>query len=218
MEVLQAIQKRQSVRKFKAQDIPDEDIRKLIEAAGLAPSGKNCQNWHFVVIKNRQLMQKIADTILEKNEKIALKLEKVDEEKASRFRKFAKNFTVFYLNAPVLILTYAKDYVPSGYDEYHLIQAPKQLGDNLFQKNPGMQGIGAALENLTLRAIDLGYGVCWLTSQNYAADEIEALVKEETALEKENYYLTTMLALGVPESDLKSPRKKDAEDIYTLIK
>jgi len=163
-------------------------------------------------------MQKIADTILEKNEKIASKVEKIDEQKASRFRKFAKNFTTFYVNAPVLILTYAKDYIPSGFDEYHLIQAPKQLADNLFQKNPGMQGIGAALENLTLRAIDLGYGICWLTSQNYAADEIEALIKEATGLEKENYYLTTMLALGVPEGDLKSPRKKDVEDIYTLIK
>lgn len=218
MEVIQAIQNRQSVRKFKSQDVPDSDIKKLIEAAGLAPSGKNSQNWYFVAIKNHELLQKIADVIKEKNEQIAKKMDELDEEKALRFRKFAKNFTLFYLNAPVLILTYAKDYFPSGFYEYHLIDAPRHLSDKLFQRNPGMQNIGAALENLTLRAIELGYGTCWLTSQNYAADEIETVIKNEIGFEKEGYYLTTMMALGVPEDNLKSPRKKDVEEIYTLIK
>ncbi|PBF84299.1 nitroreductase family protein, partial [Clostridioides difficile] len=38
----------------------------MIKAAGAAPSGKNIQNWHFVVIKRRDLMEKIADVITKK--------------------------------------------------------------------------------------------------------------------------------------------------------
>ncbi len=41
----------------------------MIKAAGAAPSGKNIQNWHFVVIKRRDLMEKIADVITKSNKK-----------------------------------------------------------------------------------------------------------------------------------------------------
>ena len=68
MELQDTIFKRQSVRKFKNQDVSDEDILKMIKAAGAAPSGKNIQNWHFVVIKRRDLMEKIAD-VLKSNKK-----------------------------------------------------------------------------------------------------------------------------------------------------
>ncbi|HBG8071062.1 TPA: nitroreductase family protein, partial [Clostridioides difficile] len=76
----------------------------------------------------------------------------------------------------------------------------------------------AAIENFTLSAIELGYGSCWLTSQNYAADEIEAVLEAETGFEKGEYFLGAMLALGVPEDNLKSPSKKPVEEICTFIK
>ena len=44
MEALDFIYKRHSVRKFKEGDVPNEDIRKIINAATYAPSGKNRQN------------------------------------------------------------------------------------------------------------------------------------------------------------------------------
>ncbi|MGO0916095.1 hypothetical protein ACTPEM_22650, partial [Clostridioides difficile] len=43
-----------------------------------------------------------------------------------------------------------------------------------------------------------------VTSQNYAADEIEAVLEAETGFEKGEYFLGAMLALGVPEDNLKS--------------
>ena len=81
-----------------------------------------------------------------------------------------------------------------------------------------MQSLGAALENFTLTAIDLGYGSCWLTSANYVAAEIEALLKTEAGFEKEGFYMAAMMALGVPEDNPKSPPKKPLEEIYTFIK
>lgn len=217
MELMDLVTKRQSVRKFTQQDVPMEDLLKMIDAAKYAPSGKNVQNWHFVITKNKELFEKIGEAILKKNETIASKMRLLDEDKANRFEKFAKNFTLFYKNAPALVLVFACDYFPSGYPEMTLIGSSKYETEKLFWRNPGMQNIGAAMENFTLRCMELGYGSCWMTSQNYAADEIEAIIKETGGFEKEDFHLAAMLAVGVPAGELKSPAKKTLEEIYTII-
>lgn len=220
MELRTVIEKRQSIRRYTDSGIPDADLQDIIKAAGLAPSGKNTQNWHFVAIKNRALIQKLADTISAKNEEICCKMDNVDKSQADRFRKFCKNFTVFWRDtAPAIIITMATAYLPSGYQEYKLIGAEQELLLDLAgYRNPGMQSIGAACENLTLKAIDLGYGTCWLTSANYAAAEIEKLLKDECGFEKYGYFFVNMLAIGVPQENQKSPKKKELEEFYTLIK
>ncbi|MGI6732118.1 MAG: nitroreductase family protein [Anaerovoracaceae bacterium] len=218
MELQELLYKRQSIRRFKEGDVKDEDIIEMIRAAGSAPSGKNIQNWHFVVIKDRDLMQKIHDLIESKNHEIALEMDKKDPEKGNRFRKFVKNFTLFFMKAPVLVVVYSTTYYPSGYHELKFIDAPQEQIDALFVRNPGMQSLGAALENFTLSAIDLGYGSCWLTSANYVAEEIQELLKSEIGFDKEGYFMAAMMALGIPEDNAKSPPKKQVEEIYTFIK
>ena len=55
------IQSRHSVRKFKEEEIPPEFIRKALECASKAPTGRNKQPWIFVVIKNKETLAKIAE-------------------------------------------------------------------------------------------------------------------------------------------------------------
>ncbi len=50
METLQAIAARRSIRKFKHQDVSRETVEAVLQAAILAPSGKNRQPWRFVVV------------------------------------------------------------------------------------------------------------------------------------------------------------------------
>jgi nitroreductase len=116
------------------------------------------------------------------------------------------------------MVIYTTTYYPSGYHELVFIDAPKEILDDIvLHRNPGMQSLGAAVENLTLTAIELGYGTCWITSANYAATEIEQLLKDEIGFEKEGFFMGAMLSLGVPEDNPKSPGKKTFEDIYTLV-
>lgn len=218
MELQTVLEKRQSIRRYKEGDIPEADIREIIKAAGIAPSGKNIQNWHFIAIKNRDLIEKIKLTVDKKNEEISNEMMKVDEEKGLRFRKFCKNFTLFFANAPVLTVVYGTVYTPSGYNEYKLIDAPDEILDDLLgHRNPGMQSVGAALENFTLKAIDMGYGSCWLTSANYAAKEIEDLLAKEIGFTKEGFFMVAMMAMGIPEDNQKSPAKKSLDEIYTFV-
>jgi predicted transcriptional regulator YdeE len=51
MGVLEAITTRRSIRKFKNDPIPDETIRRILQAAILAPSGDNRQPWKFYVVQ-----------------------------------------------------------------------------------------------------------------------------------------------------------------------
>jgi len=59
METMQAILTRRSVRKFTGKEISEEQITKLLEAAMYAPSARNMQPWHFIVVNKKEIIDKI---------------------------------------------------------------------------------------------------------------------------------------------------------------
>ncbi len=60
MSVLQVIKKRRSVRRYKEDLIPEEALLRVVEAARLAPSGKNLQPWKFIIVRDKVLKEKLA--------------------------------------------------------------------------------------------------------------------------------------------------------------
>jgi nitroreductase len=64
MELSEAIKGRRSVRAFKRQDVPEETVEKLIDAARHAPSSGNIQPWEFVVVRNLEVKRKLARAAL----------------------------------------------------------------------------------------------------------------------------------------------------------
>ncbi len=52
--MLDLIKSRKSVRKYSDKHIPDEDLRKILEAGRLAPSWMNVQSWKFILIKSQE--------------------------------------------------------------------------------------------------------------------------------------------------------------------
>ncbi len=59
MDVHEAIRTRLTVRQFKTDSVPDEIVRKILEAGRLAPSSQKLQPWHFIVVRNRETLQKL---------------------------------------------------------------------------------------------------------------------------------------------------------------
>jgi nitroreductase len=218
MNVREAILKRKSIRVYQEQDVPQEDLLQILDAGRLAPSGKNSQNWHFLVVRSPEVKKQIAQAIIDKTEEVASLMDQKDPEKGNRFRSFTKAYTLNHLAAPVWILVYAKSYTTSGYEELRFAGYPKEVLDQLLQRSPSMQNIGAAMENMTLQAVELGYGSCWMTGQNYAADEIEQVISRGTVFQKkEGSFLACMLVLGVPQGEAKSPAKKPLSEICTFL-
>ena len=60
MDVHEAISVRKSVRAFKAKDVPEDVMTRLLEAARRAPSANNLQEWRFVVVRNPETREKIS--------------------------------------------------------------------------------------------------------------------------------------------------------------
>ena len=60
MTVEEAIHKRYSCRSYEDKSIEPEKMNKLIEAARLAPSAKNIQDWRFVIVTDKDLKLKLA--------------------------------------------------------------------------------------------------------------------------------------------------------------
>jgi nitroreductase len=61
VDVYEAIAKRKSVRSFKDEEIPDEIISRVLEAARLAPSASNRQEWRFIVVRDQVMRKKLAE-------------------------------------------------------------------------------------------------------------------------------------------------------------
>jgi len=57
----QLMSKRRSVRDFSPQPVPASVLEDAILAAGTAPSGANMQPWHFVVVQDAEVKQKIRE-------------------------------------------------------------------------------------------------------------------------------------------------------------
>ena len=53
MDVMEAIQKRRSIRKYRPDNIPEDVLERLLNALRLAPSGGNAQPWKFIVVRDK---------------------------------------------------------------------------------------------------------------------------------------------------------------------
>ena len=60
-EVIEAIKKRRSVRKFEPQPVPEEIIKDILDCARLAPTAINIQPWLFGAVTDADLKREIAD-------------------------------------------------------------------------------------------------------------------------------------------------------------
>lgn len=60
METLDAILTRRSIRKYTDTPVTDEQVKVLLTAAMAAPSAGNAQPWQFVVVRDHDLLAKVA--------------------------------------------------------------------------------------------------------------------------------------------------------------
>lgn len=59
-KVLETIKKRRSIRKFLDKAVEEEKLNAILESARLAPSSSNSQPWHFIVVKDKELIIKLS--------------------------------------------------------------------------------------------------------------------------------------------------------------
>ncbi len=59
-ECIRMILTRRSVREYSQKNVEDEKIKIILKAAMQAPSSRNSQPWHFIVVKKREILDEMA--------------------------------------------------------------------------------------------------------------------------------------------------------------
>jgi len=57
---LEPLLSRRSIRRFEDREVPDELLLKAVDVARQAPSARNSQPWHFVIIKDREKLEELS--------------------------------------------------------------------------------------------------------------------------------------------------------------
>jgi nitroreductase len=59
MDVQKAVRTRRSIRKYQPFEIPEEKLKRVLEAGRLSPSAANQQPWHFIIITKPENREKL---------------------------------------------------------------------------------------------------------------------------------------------------------------
>ena len=188
MELLEAMKARRSIRKFKADPIPEALVTQLIQAAQLAPSGSNIQPTRFIVIKSDAVRAQLSEaTPLPFVSQAPLVLACcIDLESLGGMSTRARE------------LKEAGAFVDTPLDKMDLESyAKRKPMDPTVAEAYLRLNAAIALDHLTLRAVDLGLGTCWVMMFN------QEKVKEILGLD-ENYNVVALLPIGYPDQNPKA--------------
>lgn len=146
-EIIRNMLSRRSVRHFTTQQMPEADLTDILTAAHYAPCGSNSQSWHFFILQNENVLEKLNQLV-----RNAFAAREVDESTYVSIRggkEAAKRDDYsFYYNAPTLVVVTNRRAYPNA-----------------------MADCACALENMQLAAHSAGLGSCWINQLTWFGEE-----------------------------------------------
>ena len=198
--LLELLKKRRSTYGYKPDDVPDELIDQVFEAARWAPSGANSQPWEYVVVKGKELRERIVEFFKEQGE-ITYRVEqtRTPEHRFPRYRKPPKGTPGFAV-APVNIVACGDPRTKEAYP----LKAKQDRGESNFYSS-----LASAFLCMHLAATALGLGSQWVSAS--AMDLMQGRLKEllDIPYELEIY---DMMVLGYPIAGPKPRSVRPRED------
>ena len=207
MDIFETIDTRHTTRNYKEDKPTVEEIKRIIDSARLAPSAMNAQNWKFIAILNDEIKSALAGAVFDKYDEFEKILKPETYSKLARF----KAHSVFFKNAPMVIAcvqTYAPKFLEGILEEAGLSQ--EEILD--LRPDSYLLSMGGAIENITLAAHALGYGTCWMVAPLIAQKGMRKVLNLG-----DDDQIVSILAIGKPEGDAHSPKKKELDEVLEII-
>jgi nitroreductase len=191
VNVLEAIAGRRSIRRFQDKPLPDEIVGQILEAATLAPSGKNGQPWRFHVVRE----DKRAEMVRVMREGMA------QAQEAGVPLGSAEGTARIMERAPVTVFVYNEDAPVDACapDIYAMVGSL-----------PAVQSIGAAIQNMLLAAVELGVGSLWICDVFYAYRELTAWLGE-------THQMIAAVSFGYPDEAPHARPRKAVGEVTTWL-
>lgn len=182
MNTIEAIENRRSIRNFKADKISKEIVEDILNCGRLAPSAKNRQPWYFVIVQD-EVKNKIADMMIN----YTINKDDTNERKKLDCASSVNPTANAMKQAPILVLVFREK------NDNWII------GDNL--------SIGACVENMCLRATDLGIGSLWIRDIVYVSEDVAKMLGHG------DLELNCAVSFGVPNQNPKQRPRKELKEI-----
>lgn len=190
--MLDAIAARRSIRKFKNTPVAHEIIEEILRAGSLAPSSKNRQPWHFMVTTGQAKEEVLA--VMERGLEREAQQPLLPENAV--YIGGAHNTLNIMRQAPVIIFLV---------NPLRLDLLTPQNAENRVFEICNAQSIGAAVENMSLAAVEAGLGSLWICDTYFAQQELCTWLGGE---------LAAAFALGyADEEPAPRPRKSWSETV-----
>jgi nitroreductase len=193
MDLFETINSRRSVREYRSDPVPREDILKVLDAARMSPTSGNQQPWKFLVIEAPETVEKLKQACIDATvERYASKDEYKGEEGQAELRKKAGEYYSKVFSAPVYIVVLTDS--RSKYPTYNVHDGPLAAG------------------YLMLAARALGYGTVYMT------DSIPEDITMEVLGIPDHYERVCVTPLGVPVEWPATPEKKQLDEFVAFEK
>jgi len=208
-EFLELTKKRRSIRKFRPDPVSEEYTEKILEAARWSMSGGNGQPWEFIVIKEQETKQKLAEAYTRYNEIVmAVEMSRLQEYRQPAFRTqgslereevdIRARFTV-WSNAPVIIAVLG---------DRRTMQA-STMAARLFEHHTFDQNMATVTYSIHLAAAALGLGAQWISIPDPCAEEMKQVLGIPPVLT-----LFTLNAIGYPAIKPTPYRREFSEMVH----
>jgi len=202
-DLIELFKNRRSIRRFKADPVPDAYVDKIIEAARLAPAGFNTQPWEFVVIRQKELKDKIVQVIDEYKTSQFDEMETFRESWQGVQWKRGPKDQGDYRNAPVFIVLFGDTRTKLGLPM--AVRYTNHKRESIFNSS-----LANAFMYMHLAAHALGLGTQWVTAVQMA--QVSCFLKNLLGIpiELETY---DMMVLGYPDMTPKPKFLREKEEM-----
>lgn len=147
MKTLDAIYQRRAVKHFDPEHrMPDEELRKLVEAAMQSPTSFNMQNWRFVVVRDPELRGRIREAA---NDQAQVTDASVLFVMTADLLAWKKDPARYWSNAPREVAELLVNWMGPFYE-----------GREWLQRDEAMRSMGIASQTIMLAAKEMGYDSC----------------------------------------------------------
>ena len=147
MDTFDAIYGRRAIKAYDPDFVmPDEDLRKILEAAMQAPTSFNIQHWRFVVARDPELRMKIREV---GNDQAQMTEASVLVIMTADVKAWQKEPSRYWQNAPT-----------EGADLLVNWMGPFHEGREWLQRDEAQRSIGMAMMTIMLSAKAMGYESC----------------------------------------------------------
>lgn len=184
------IRKRQSIRKYHSQPVPNKLILEAMEAANWAPSAHNAQPWRLILVSDIAVKQILAKAMADAWINDLSQKATIGDNHQRRVSFSIKRFST----APIVIVACLS------------LENMKKHSDTPqwgIERDLAIQSLGAAVQNLLLSASGNNLGACWFSAPIFCKDTVRQVLAIPKTVEPQ-----AIILMGYPdEKPDKKPRK-----------